>query len=34
MKEVLFIIFSDRHQQHFEIIYIIDSIIQFSLIAK
>ena len=34
MKEVLFIIVSDRHQWHFKIIYIADSVVQFSLIAK
>ncbi len=33
-KEVLFIIVSSRHQQHFKIVYITDNVIQFSLIAR
>ncbi len=34
MKEVLFFIFLNRFQWCFKIIYIIDSIIQLSLIAR
>jgi len=34
MKEVLFIIVLNRHQQHFKIIYIVDSVVQFNLITK
>jgi len=34
MKEVLFIIVSSKHQQHFKIIYIADNVVQFSLIAR
>ncbi len=34
MKEVLFIIFSDKHQQYFKIIYIADNIIQFNFITE
>jgi len=34
MKEILFIIFLNKHQRHFEVIYITDSVVQFSLIAR
>ncbi len=33
-KEVLFIIVSDRHQRHFEVVYIADNVIQFSFITR
>jgi len=34
MKEILFIIVLSKHQQHFKIVYIVDSVVQFSLITR